>query len=149
MIHTEKVAKLIENTLGVDMHDMQTKYRHRKLIIARVIFTHLLRMLYNYGYSEIGRTLQHNHSTIIYYAKMHRDLTITKDRHYMNAYSKVTEMMQLEAALSHKKEKSAQILEWLREHHDHPDFNIILSDRDKYRQEIDEIELKIKNLTIN
>ena len=65
---------MICNVYNVELDDVRSKSRQRYLFYVRVIMAGVLRSEYNLTFTEIGRLLNRDHTTITYYKAMYDDL---------------------------------------------------------------------------
>lgn len=143
------VINAIEKRLLINWDQLKCTCRDQELVNARIIFTHFHYTLFNMGPTEVGRLLNRNHSTVVHYTKCHERFTDTKDLKYMQAYTSVTELMQLETAIEEMLGKIEMTSEWLKTNFNHPDVKLILEDRNRYRVELAELTHKLNILTNN
>ena len=69
-----RTMTMICNVYNVKLDDIRGKSRERLLFYVRVIMTSVLRSEYDLTFTEIGRFLNRNHSTITHYKAMYGDL---------------------------------------------------------------------------
>lgn len=69
-----RTMTMICNVYNVELDDVRSKSRQRYLFYVRVIMAGVLRSEYNLTFTEIGRLLNRDHTTITYYKAMYDDL---------------------------------------------------------------------------
>lgn len=69
-----RTMTMICNVYDVELDDVRSKSRQRLLFYVRVVIAGVLRSEYNLTFTEIGRFLNRDHSTITYYKSMYDDL---------------------------------------------------------------------------
>lgn len=69
-----RTMKMICSVYDVELDDVLSKSRQRFLFYVRVIMAGVLRSEYDLTFTEIGRFLNRDHSTIAYYKAIYDDL---------------------------------------------------------------------------
>lgn len=65
-IHVQQVARVVAEELRVDMSDLMSSSRHKRVVLARSIAAYLARRLTTQSFPEIAKALgRPNHSTIV------------------------------------------------------------------------------------
>ncbi len=65
-IHAQQVARVVAEELRVDMSDLMSSSRHKRVVLARSIAAYLARRLTTQSFPEIAKALgRPNHSTIV------------------------------------------------------------------------------------
>lgn len=84
MNRPELLKKIILETTTVDV---MTKSQKRDIVDARKIYAQIL---YDngYGLTQIGRTINKNHATVLHYLK-DSEILLLMDKHYKDNYDKI------------------------------------------------------------
>jgi len=67
----EKIMQIVCIVCNIDKDEMYSRTRTRNLVNARVLFSHLVNKYTSYTKTRIGKMINRDHATVLYYLKNH------------------------------------------------------------------------------
>jgi chromosomal replication initiator protein len=79
-IKTECIFSIVKELTGISRETIQSKSRRRHIVKARMMAAWSLRKFTDYSYPEIGKILNRNHASIIYFVRKFNERVMEKHK---------------------------------------------------------------------
>lgn len=91
-LNADSIFKAIEKVTGISKDELISKARHRPIVEGRYLFAYIIRRKTNLTLKEIGKMLNKDHCSIIFYNKQMENY-INSDKHLINMYNKTINLL--------------------------------------------------------